>query len=60
MSGVGGGGFNLPIGKCLIFIFFVPSAGCLRLIGGYLKNGSCGVWGLVPGAMSLATKIPTW
>ena len=55
-----GGGFNLSIGKCLIFYFFVPSARCLRLIGGYLKNGSSGVWCLVPGAMSLSTIIPTW
>ena len=54
----GGGGFNLSIGKCLIFIFFVPSAGCLRLVGGYLKNGSCGVWCLVPGAASLSTEYP--
>ena len=40
------------------FYFFVPSAGCLRLIGGYLKNGSCGVWCLVPGAISLSTEYP--
>ena len=40
------------------FYFFVPSAGCLRLSGGYLKNGSCGVGCLVPGAALLSTENP--
>ena len=41
----GGGGFNLSIGKCLIFIFLCPVPGVLRLIGGYLEEWElwCGV-----------------
>ena len=37
------GGLILSIGNCLIFSFFVPSAGCLRSLSGFLKNGRC--WG---------------